>query len=243
MQQIVRNYLEASEFARTPDQLRNAIASVITLLDCHGFAYLTLPDDDAADTPYLLSNYDVRWTTQYQARRDHLRDPVTRQARCVNELFAWTPAIAARFDPAARDLFCESEAFGIRCGITVPLRNSGRTVAAMTLVTDVKRSRYLSCVRYNVFALQFLAQSSHARLQRLRQEGREINGIVFTHREMECLEWASQGKSRSDITLITGLRYRQVVRALEHAKAKLGVRTTTQAVRIYAAYKVSRGTS
>jgi DNA-binding CsgD family transcriptional regulator len=242
MQQIVRNYLEASEFARSPDDLRDAIGMVVALLDCHGFAYLTLPDD-MADTPYLLSNYDVRWTTQYQARRDHLRDPVTRQARRVNELFAWTPEIAARFDPAARDLFCESEAFGIRCGVTVPLRHSGRAVAAMTLVTDVKRSRYLSFVRCNVFALQLLAQNSHERLQHLRREGCEINGVVFTRRETECLEWASQGKSRTDIALITRWSYRQVVRALEHAKAKLGVRTTTQAVRIYAAHKANRGTT
>lgn len=239
MQQIVRNYLEASEFARTPGQLRDAIASVIGLLDCHGFAYLTL-SDNAADTPYLLSNYDVRWTTQYQTRRDHLRDPVPRKALRVNELFGWTPDIAARFDPAARDLFCESEAFGIRCGVTVPLRRSGRTVAAMTLVTDVKRSRYLSCVRYNVFALQFLAQNSHERLQHLRREGCEINGVVFTRRETECLEWASQGKSRTDIALITRWSYRQVVRDLERVKAKLGVRTTTQAVRIYAAHKANR---
>lgn len=241
MQQIVHDYLEASEFARTPDQLREAIVAVISLLDCHGFAYLTL-SDDTADAPYLLSNYDVRWTTQYQARRDDLRDPVTRQARRINELFAWTPDIAAKFDPAARDLFCESEAFGIRCGVTVPLRHSGRTVAALTLVTDVKRSQYLSCVRCNVFALQLLAQNSHQRLQHWRQEGCTINGVAFTRRETECLEWASQGKSRSDIALITQWSYRQVVRDLERVKVKLGVRTTTQAVRIYGAHKANRST-
>lgn len=225
MQQIVRNYLEALEFARTLDQLRDAIVAKIDLLDCHGFAYISLPDNKA-EAPYLLSNYDVRWTTRYRARRYHLRDPVTRQARRINELFAWIPEFAARFDPAAGDLFCEAETFGIRCGVTVPLYHAGRSVAAMTLVTDVKHARYLSYVRCNTFALQLLAQHSHERVCHLRQPDCVIEGIAFTHRELECLEWASRGKSRTDISVIPRLRYRQVVRALERAKAKLGVRTT-----------------
>ena len=240
MDKIIRSYLEVSEFARTADELCGAIANVIQLLDCHGFAYLTLPTD-ANETPFLLSNYDVRWTTQYQDRRYHLRDPVTRQARRLNRLFAWTPDIVNNFDPAARDLFAEADTFGIRCGITVPVVRGSSSLAAMTFVTDIKHLRYRSCLLGNEVAFQFLAQHSHERLQRFKQSSYTMNGVAFTRREHECLEWASRGKSRRDIAVITGLSFRQVVRDLERTKAKLGVRTTTQAVKIYAADKVNRG--
>jgi len=142
--------------------------------------------------------------------------------------------IATRFDPAVRDFFCEAETFDIHCAVTV--RHVGHGVTARTLVTDVRRARYLTSIRCNVFALQLLAQQSHERVCRLQQPDCLIEGIVFTHRELECLEWASRGKSCADISLITGLRYRQVVRALEGAEAKLGVRTTVQVVRAYAAF-------
>ena len=140
--------------------------------------------------------------------------------------------------PAAR---AEADTFGIRCGITVPVVRGSGSLAAMTFVTDIKHLRYRSCILRNEVAFQFLAQHSHERLQRLKQSSYTMNGIAFTRREHECLEWASRGKSRRDIAVITGLSFRQVVRDLERAKAKLGVRTTTQAVKIYAADKVNRG--
>lgn len=240
MEQIIRGYLQASEFAQSVDELRDAIAGVIHLLDCHGFAYLTLPPA-TSDTPFLMSNYDARWTAQYQERHYHLRDPVPREATRSRKLFGWTPDIVSKFDPAARDVFDEAEVFGIRCGVTVPLGLAGRTAAAMTFITDTKYSRFRSCFSRNNLAFQLLAQHSHERLQRIRQNNFTISSISLTRREHECLEWASRGKSRTDIALITGLSFRQVVRDLEHVKAKLGVRTTTQAVSMYVADKGNRG--
>lgn len=49
-------------------------------------------------------------------------------------------------------------------------------------------------------------------------------------RERECLYWASEGKSSSDIAEILDLSARTVDSYLEKACAKLGVRTRIEAV-------------
>ena len=49
-------------------------------------------------------------------------------------------------------------------------------------------------------------------------------------RERECLYWASEGKSSSDIAAILGLSGRTVDSYLEKTCAKLGVRTRIEAV-------------
>ncbi|WP_148291548.1 MULTISPECIES: helix-turn-helix domain-containing protein [Brevundimonas] len=49
-------------------------------------------------------------------------------------------------------------------------------------------------------------------------------------RERECLYWASEGKSSSDIAAILGLSPRTVDSYLEKTCAKFGVRTRIEAV-------------
>ena len=55
-------------------------------------------------------------------------------------------------------------------------------------------------------------------------------GPSLSPRELECLGWASQGKSSTDIGAILGLSARTVDSYLEKAASKLGVRTRIEAV-------------
>ena len=49
-------------------------------------------------------------------------------------------------------------------------------------------------------------------------------------REIECLKWAAQGKSAWETGRIHGISRHTVAFYLDNAKAKLGVRSTVQAV-------------
>jgi len=53
---------------------------------------------------------------------------------------------------------------------------------------------------------------------------------MLSKRQAECLLWAREGKSSTDIGAILGLSPRTVDDHLAAACAKLGVRTRTQAV-------------
>lgn len=53
---------------------------------------------------------------------------------------------------------------------------------------------------------------------------------MLSKRQVECLLWAREGKSSTDIGAILGISPRTVDDHLAAACAKLGVRTRTQAV-------------
>jgi DNA-binding CsgD family transcriptional regulator len=62
-----------------------------------------------------------------------------------------------------------------------------------------------------------------------------IKGVLLSRREVECLEWAAKGKSTWETGRIMGISRHTVAFHLDNAKAKLGVRSTVQAVACLAA--------
>jgi DNA-binding CsgD family transcriptional regulator len=58
--------------------------------------------------------------------------------------------------------------------------------------------------------------------------GRNLDAI--TSRQLECLRWAGEGKSASDIGVILGISARTVEGHIARTCALLGVRTRIQAV-------------
>lgn len=78
MYQVIRNYLEWSEFARTPEQLRDAVSAVIAPIDLFAFAFLAQPK---SGRPLLISIYPPDWTDYYIARGYQRRDPVILHSR------------------------------------------------------------------------------------------------------------------------------------------------------------------
>lgn len=237
MRRSVDTYLEDAELASNPDQLCKAVANVIRLFDFNAFAFLGLPD---GKPPLLISNYDERWQTHYVAQSYQGRDPVMLHSRCVVDLFTWSPEMAARFGPLARDFFYEAETFDIRSGVTVPIPEWPGGFAAMTFATDRRHAHLTTCLRCHHTALLFVTAHFQGNLRRMLEPVRLIEGAELTPREYECLRWAADGKSQTDIAQITGIPLRTVARDIESLRIKLGVRSTGQAIAIYAAYEATR---
>jgi LuxR family transcriptional activator of conjugal transfer of Ti plasmids len=70
----------------------------------------------------------------------------------------------------------------------------------------------------------------HAYARRKLDSKGNIDGVSLSAREIECLEWAAQGKSAWEIGSILGISRRTAAFHLDNAKAKLGVRSICQAV-------------
>ena len=62
------------------------------------------------------------------------------------------------------------------------------------------------------------------------EAGPERNLDAITQRQLECLRWAGEGKSASDIGVILGISARTVEGHIARTCALLGVRTRIQAV-------------
>lgn len=238
MQRIIRDYLEHAELASNQDQLRDTVAKIIGLFDFNAFAFLAL--SDKGEPPLLISNYDEKWQTHYVAQSYQERDPVMLHSRCVVDLFPWSREMAAQFGPLAEEFFYEAETFDIRSGVTVPIPDWPSGIAAMTFATDRRHAHLTTCLRCYDAALLFLTAHFQSHLHWMLEPVRRIEDAELTAREYICLRWAAAGKSQPDIAQITGISLRSVARDIENLRAKLGVRSITQAVAIFTAYEATK---
>lgn len=237
MYQVVRDYLERSEYACSPDQLRDAVSAVVAPIDFFAFAFLALPD---GRQPLLISTYPPDWTDHYIAQGYQRRDPVILHSYQVFDLFTWSPQMAKRFGLGARDFFCEAASFNIRCGITIPIHDWPGGLAAMTFATDRRMVRFDTCPNCDALALLFIALHFSNHLRWMLEPVRVIEGAMLTAREYQCLSWAAEGKSHIDTAQIMDLTVRIVSRDLESVRGKLGVRSIHQAIALFAASETAR---
>jgi DNA-binding CsgD family transcriptional regulator len=85
-----------------------------------------------------------------------------------------------------------------------------------------------------------MAMYFHAHARRRLSINRVIDGVALSPRELECLEWAAQGKSAWEIGRLLNISRRTAAFHLDNAKTKFGVRTICQAVAKLAASKSIR---
>jgi DNA-binding CsgD family transcriptional regulator len=206
------------------------MSEVAAALDLSCFAYLLLPCG-LAELPQLISTYPIDWTRHYLEHHYERLDPVIARALHEPDPFQWGIEISqpTLSDPA-RELFAEAARFGIRHGYTIPIHDSHGAMAAVTFATDERRPLFERSITEHARVLQLMAMCFHSHARRKLMPNRLINGVALSRREIECLHWAAQGKSAWDTARILGISRHTVAFHLDNARAKLGVRSTIQAV-------------
>lgn len=213
------------------------MANAAAAMDLSCFAYLAMPARPTNE-PLVISTYPADWVAHYLQSRYERLDPVITEALQNPEPFRWGLGLAARqLSSAQRELFHEASHFGIRFGFTVPIHDGRGPVAAVTFATDEKRPQFENCINSHARVLQLMALYFHAHARRKLSGDRRIGEAILSPRELECLEWAAEGKSAWEIGRILGISRYTVASYLENAKEKLGVRTIVQAATRLAAAK------
>jgi LuxR family transcriptional regulator, activator of conjugal transfer of Ti plasmids len=230
MHRIFQTFIDRLWESMNLDSFRDIMADVGIALDLPYFAYLSLPHR-RGDVSRLISTYPSDWTTHYLRNHYEHFDPVIIQARAGPEPFEWgLGAYLKNMSAAQCELFNEASSFGIRHGFTVPIHDGRGPVAAFTFAADSRRSAFERCDNDHRRALLLIALYFHAHARRKLDSKRNVDGVSLSAREIECLEWAAQGKSAWEIGSILGISRRTAAFHLDNAKAKLGVRSICQAV-------------
>jgi DNA-binding CsgD family transcriptional regulator len=126
--------------------------------------------------------------------------------------------------------FDEAAQFGIRYGFTIPIKDRQNRIAAVTFATDERRPAFGRSVAAYSSGLHLMALFFHRQACTAFDPSRVIAGAKLSPRQLECLEWAAQGKSAWETSRIIGVSRRTVAFHLETAKARLEVRSISQAV-------------
>ncbi|MCC8977276.1 helix-turn-helix transcriptional regulator [Bradyrhizobium acaciae] len=227
-ERLLEEFADAIHTAEDASGFERVATRVTEQLGFRWFAYL----DVASGKPAIISSYPRSWTRRY-AEHDYQRlDPVIRRASRENKLFDWGSAAPDRTaSQPERHFFDEARTFGIKAGLTVPIRGGfGRTVA-FTLAMD-ERSPSIEHPEQNLLeVIQLIAFYFHAHLSaRTRGHPECSNPDILTQRERQCLSWSAQGKTMSDIAVLVGISPRTVSFHLENARAKLGASSIAQCV-------------
>jgi len=237
MHRVFQAFIDGLADSRDAESLRTVLAEAGAALDLSCFAYLSLPSR-RGDTPELISTYPVEWTDHYLQQSYERVDPVIVKALTTPEPFEWGQEFpSTRLTKPQCALLDEAAHFGIRCGFTVPIHDPRRPIAAVTFAADERRSSFQRCIEHHRHVLQLMAMYFHAQARRRLMPNRVVDGVALSPRELECLEWAAEGKSAWEIGRLLNISRRTAAFHLDNAKAKFGVRTICQAVAKLAAAK------
>lgn len=226
---VFQNFLDGLCTAAGEGALRAVAERATQQLGFNWFAYLGL----GPEGPILISTYDRAWTDRYFEESYDRIDPVVSQARRGQGIFAWDGEAPEVLESRPqRRLFLEAGDFGIKSGITIPIRGAFGRFAALTLSGDARGLVVERMLSQSGDVLQMMALHFHARvdLTMRRESGGPTSNL--TQRETECLAWSSRGKTMPEVAEILGVRPRTVAFHLENARLKLGASNVTHAVAI-----------
>ncbi len=230
MHRIFQNFIDRLATAQDAASFRETMADAAAALELSCFAYISIPQQANAH-PQLISTYPSTWTAHYLQKHYERIDPVIIQAIGNPAPFKWGLGLGSpALSPPQRQLFEEAAKFGIRFGYTVPIHGNRSPIAAVTFAADERERHFTRRIHEYARILQLMAMYFHANAQRKLVSNRVIDGVALSPRELECLEWATQGKSAWEVGQILGISRRTAAFHLDNAKAKLGVHSICQAV-------------
>lgn len=237
MHRLFRSFIDGLANSGDSSDLRAVLSEAASAMDLSCFAYLALPTRQSRK-PQLISTYPASWIDFYLRNHYERLDPVIAEVLRNPEPFEWGFELShIPLTASQNSLLDEAAHFGIRCGFTVPIHDSSGLIAAVTFAADERRPTFQRCVAANRHVLQLMAMYFHAHARRKLSSDRIIDGVSLSPRELECLEWAAQGKSCWEIGRILGISRRTAAFHLDNVRTKLGVCTIRQAVARLAAYK------
>ena len=184
--------------------------------------------------PEVLGERRFRdWDRYYWEQRLYKGDPCRLAFPLYRRAFTWSD-VRRREDIGGRPLWGEAEAAQMREGLVLTLPIGRREHLVLRLTTPEKD--FDQTHRTALHGLGALYATTAAQLAEEKPRPR----APVTEREVECLQWAAQGKSDYEIGAILAISPHTAHRHLENAKTKLGVCTRAQAVlRAYALGLVS----
>lgn len=190
------------------------------------FTYVSLQ----ANTHKILSNYPEVWQQRYLDELYVSVDPVMLGLRYRSDLFAWSNTTEGRLNKKQRKFFAEAAEFGIRSGVSIPVRSGFGQMAMLTLASSEHGYAESRSITPSLAAAA--VGQMHARIDILELKPRLHAPVELTPGQLTCLRWNAEGKTADDIADIEKTSAHNVRFHLKGAKRALGASTLTQAARI-----------
>lgn len=217
---------------RQSDQIPGLLQRVAAGYGIKTVAYLatgTLNRKLPRPEPYIAVTYSSEWIERYRARGYITIDPAIQIG--LRRLLPIDWDDFASEDTSLRQLFGEASEFGLgRKGMSFPVHGFRGERALFSITADFNEREWYWARRTAFRHFPIIAAHLHDAV--LRIEGVLRSPPHLSPRELECLQWTSEGKTVCECAMILGLSRHTVRCYLESARHKLGASSNTHAVSI-----------
>ncbi|MGV1958765.1 MULTISPECIES: autoinducer-binding transcriptional regulator TraR [Rhizobium/Agrobacterium group] len=200
--------------------LKTGLADVADHFGFTGYAYLHIQHKHII----AVTNYHHDWRSLYFDKKFDALDPVVKRARSRKHVFAWSgeqerPVLSKQ----ERGFYAQAADFGIRSGITIPIRTANGSMSMFTLASErpaIPLDREIDAV-----AAAAAVGQLHARISFLRTSPTAEDAAWLDPKEATYLRWIAVGKTMEEIADVEGVKYNSVRVKLREAMKRFDVRS------------------
>lgn len=227
MKQWFQQLIDVAAVSKTEDDVRLALNERTKAYGFDYFAYLHLQPQWA----YAVSNYPIEWQQRYLDADLATIDPVVKMAGATLRAFDWAGKISGQL-PAkeVRLFYSEAADFGIKSGMTIPVRTAFGHMSMLTLASNMPTVGVAADIDQveAASAMGFL----HAKLEQVNATPIARAQLRLTANQMRCLRWSAEGKSMKDIAVLEDMSFGTVNFHLNNARKALNAGSLAQATAI-----------
>lgn len=226
--QIVNKLIKDLQEIKDEKQIKEFLFQLIKLLEVDYFLFgMTFPLSILNVKAQIIENYPIGWLKNYEEQDLINLDPVAHYCKKYNSPNFWdelSESDMGKLQSIGKGFFP-----GVRTGVSIPLHGalSAFGVFSLSLCSTDENSREI-LQKALAIALPITPHLQDA-ITRIRQE-KCAEKIKLTNREIECLTWATEGKSAWEISKILNCTERTVTFHLANATIKLNCTNRYQAL-------------
>lgn len=200
--------------------LKQALSDFTDQAGFGGYAYLYIRPGHTIAT----SNYHPEWRSIYFQRNFETIDPVVKRSKSLKQAFTWSAEQEGpRLSKAERAFYAKAADFGIRSGVTIPIRAPNGSMSMFTLASDkiaIDLDRDIDAVSAAAAVGQL-----HTRMCFLPLTPTEQHPAWLDPKEAAYLQWIAVGKTMDETADLEGVKYNSVKSKLEETRKRLSIHT------------------
>ncbi|EAR10678.1 LuxR, transcriptional regulator [Reinekea sp. MED297] len=224
--------LERLQQAQSTSELPEILESISQVVEFDYFLFgLALPNSITHSDILMYDNYPGEWRRVYDESGYAKRDPIVQYSISNYMPVTWAQiSESPSYSRSDLKIMWEAEASGLKAGFSLPIHGAvgefGMISFASNHNTDEQRLKYAEAIP----VIQMLVPAIQDAVKRLRVSESKEPPAKLTKREIECLTWATEGKSSWEISQILGCSERTAIFHLSNAANKLGATNRYQAI-------------
>jgi LuxR family transcriptional activator of conjugal transfer of Ti plasmids len=184
-----------------------------------GYAYLHIQHKHSI----AVTNYDSDWRSMYFEKKFDKVDPVVKRAKSKKYVFTWSgEQDRARQSKEERAFYAHAAHFGIRSGVTVPIKTANGSVSMFTLASErpaIDLDREIDAI-----AAAAAVGQIHTRISFLHTTPTMEDSASLDPTEATYLRWIAVGMTMEAIADIEGVTYNSVRVKLRETMRRFDVR-------------------